>query len=117
MRSIMIGLALAALALPLLAVAPSATTGPVELRVDDLKTPMGIDDPAPRFSWQLKDPAFGARQSAYQVQVASRPDLLTDPSGKADLWDSGRIESEQSLNVPYAGPALKPSARYFWWVK
>ena len=24
-----------------------------ELRVDDLKTPLGIDDPSPRFSWQL----------------------------------------------------------------
>jgi hypothetical protein len=41
--------------------------GPVELRVDDLKTPLGIDDPAPRFSWQLDDPAPGARQTAYEV--------------------------------------------------
>ena len=117
MRSIMIGLALAALALPLLAAAPSASTGPVELQVDDLETPLGIDNPAPRFSWQLKDPGLGAKQTAWQIQVASRADLLSDGAGKADLWDSGLIKSDQSLNQPYAGPVLQPSTRYFWRVK
>ena len=117
MRSIMIGLALATLTLPLLAVSSSAITGPVELRVDDLKTPLGIDDPSPRFSWQLKDSQRDARQTAYQIQIASRPELLTNGVGKGDLWDSGRIQSDQSLNVPYAGPALQPSTRYFWRVK
>ena len=70
---------------------PAAVAGPVELRVDNLKTPLGIDDPAPRFSWQLQDPARGAKQTAYEVQVASRPELLQ--AGQADVWDSGRIES------------------------
>ena len=50
--------------------------GPRELRVDNLKTPLGIDDPAPRFSWQLRDPARGAKQTAYEVLVASRAELL-----------------------------------------
>ncbi len=93
----------------------STVTGPVELRVDGLKTPLGIDDPAPRFSWQLQDPARGAKQSAYELQVASSAELLK--SGKADVWDSGRIESGDSLNVRYAGPAVAPSTRYFWRVK
>ena len=117
MRSIMMGLALAALALPLLAVTRSSTAEPVELRVDDLKTPLGIDNISPHFSWQLKDPARGAKQTAYQIQVASRAELLATVSGKADLWDSGRIESDKSLNVHYAGPSLLPSTRYFWRVK
>jgi alpha-L-rhamnosidase len=90
-------------------------TGPAALRVDDLPTPLGIDDPAPLFSWQLQDPARGARQTAYQVQVASRSELLQQ--NKPDVWDSGRIASAQSLNVPYAGPALKASTRYFWRVE
>jgi alpha-L-rhamnosidase len=85
------------------------------LRVDELKTPLGIDDPAPRFSWQLHDPARGAKQTAYELQVASRLELL-EPD-KADVWDSGRIDSAQSLNVRYTGPALQPSTRYFWRVK
>jgi len=44
-----------------------ASTGPVELQVDNLKTPLGIDDQLPRFSWQLHDPNRGARQTAYEV--------------------------------------------------
>jgi alpha-L-rhamnosidase len=95
--------------------AASPATGPVELRVDDLKTPLGIDDATPRFSWQLKDPARGAKQTAYEVMMSSRADL--PGGGKADVWDSGRIESGASLNVRYAGPAIAPSTRYFWRVK
>jgi alpha-L-rhamnosidase len=91
-----------------------AAAGPAELRVDNLVQPLGIDDATPLFSWQLHDAAPGARQGAYEVRVASRPELLR--GGKADVWDSGRVESGQSLNVKYAGPALKASTRYFWTV-
>jgi alpha-L-rhamnosidase len=109
-------LALGAMALPpaLVGAQPSAT-GPVELEVDNLITPLGIDDPAPKFSWQLRDPARGAKQTAYEVLVATREDLLRD--GKFDVWDSGRVSTAQSLNVRYEGPALTPSTRYFWQVK
>jgi alpha-L-rhamnosidase len=92
-----------------------AAVGPRQLRVDDLVSPLGIDDPAPRFSWQLQDQAQGAKQTAYEVQIASRAELLE--SGTADVWKSGRVESAQSLNVRYAGPALTPSTRYYWRVK
>jgi len=90
-------------------------SGPVELRVDNLSMPLGIDDPAPRFSWQLKDPARGALQTAYEVQIASSNELLSQD--KPDIWDSGRIKSGVSLNIQYAGPALHPSTRYYWRVK
>jgi alpha-L-rhamnosidase len=86
----------------------------VELRVDDLNAPLGIDDPAPQFSWQLSDPARGARQAAYQVEVFSSPALAA--ANKPD-WSSGRVASDQSLNVHYAGPALEPSHRYTLRVK
>jgi len=87
-------------------------SGPVHLRVDNLARPLGIDDVTPRFSWQLEDPARGAQQTGYRVQVATKPELLSD--GQADVWDSGQVQSGQSLNVKYAGPAVKPSTRYFW---
>jgi alpha-L-rhamnosidase len=117
MRWMALGLILGAAALPLAGttVKPEPANGPVELRVDDLKTPLGIDDPAPRFSWQLRDPARGARQAAYEVLVATRAELLRE--GKADLWDSGRVASGQSLNVHYQGTAITPATRYFWCVK
>src|SRR5208337_1013662 len=85
---------------------------PAALRVDEMTMPLGIDDTQPRFSWQLRDSRQGARQTAYRLLVASQPDLLA--VGKADVWDSGRIDSGQSVEVQYAGPALAPSTRYYW---
>ena len=93
----------------------AAGSGPVHLQVDNLDRPVGIDDATPRFSWQLRDGAQGARQSAYRVLVATRPELLAD--GRADVWDSGKVDSGQSLNVKYAGPQIKPSTRYIWRVE
>jgi alpha-L-rhamnosidase len=115
MRWLAWGLVFGALTGPSIAMAAPAFTGPVELRVDNLKTPLGTDDQSPNFSWQLQDPARGAKQTAYEVLVASREDLLRH--GRADVWDSGRIDSGESLNVRYKGPAIAPSTRTFWRVK
>jgi alpha-L-rhamnosidase len=88
------------------------SSSPAALRIDELMTPLGIDDAQPRFSWQLQDNRQGARQTAYRLLVASKPELLT--ADKADVWDSGRIASGQSVAVRYAGPAIAPATRYFW---
>jgi len=85
---------------------------PTKLRTDDLVNPRGLDDRTPRFAWQLSDGRQGARQTAYQVQVATRRDILT--SGKPDAWDSGKVDSDQSLGVVYKGSALAPTKRYYW---
>ncbi|MGD0478743.1 MAG: family 78 glycoside hydrolase catalytic domain [Terracidiphilus sp.] len=108
-------LVLSVAAVPVFAQRAATTKGPAELRVDNLKNPLGIDDATPKFSWQLRDAEPGAKQTAYEVMVASSPELLAQ--GKADVWSSGRVVSEQSLNVSYSGPALKPSTRSFWCVK
>ena len=86
--------------------------GPAHLRVDNLTEPLGIDDPAPKFSWQLEDPARGAKQTAYRIDLFAG--IAGYPDAKFAFWSSGRVESDQSLNVRYAGPALKPSTRYYW---
>ena len=93
-------------------VARAQASSPAALRVDDMTTPLGIDDAQPRFSWQLRDSRQGARQTAYQLLVASKPELLA--VGHADVWDSGRVASEQSVEVPYAGVAIAPWTRYYW---
>ncbi|MGB6974013.1 MAG: family 78 glycoside hydrolase catalytic domain [Terracidiphilus sp.] len=93
----------------------SFAEGPVHLEVDNLQTALGIDKAQPSFSWQLEDPARAARQTAYEVQVASSEATLR--AGKADVWRSGRVEGGQSQNMKYAGPALKASTRYYWRVK
>jgi len=82
------------------------------LRADDLTAPLGLDDPTPRFAWVLQDTSRGAKQTGYEVLVATKAELLVP--GKADAWDSGRIDSAQSVGVVYAGKAVLPSTRYYW---
>jgi alpha-L-rhamnosidase len=87
-------------------------TGPVALQTDALSEPLGVDNPHPVLSWQIRDVRAGARQTAYDVMVFSKPPAsLTE---KPDVWNSGRVESATSTGVPYAGPDLQPSKRYFW---
>src|SRR5215831_7787937 len=96
-----------------LAASSSAQSGkPYALQCESLVTPLGMDAKHPQLSWKLQDSRDGAKQTAYEVQVASNPDLLE--SGKADVWDSGRVASDQSLGVSYAGPSFAPSKRYYW---
>ncbi len=86
-----------------------------DLRCDYLRNPLGIDDPRPRLSWKLTAEdrrARGKRQTACQVLVAgSRKQLDAD---RGDLWDSGRLETDRSIHLPYQGKPL-PSRRKCWW--
>ena len=50
---------------------------PAHLTCDSLDHPLGIDSSQPLLSWQLQDPGFGARQSAYRIEVATRPAVLS----------------------------------------
>ncbi|HXB07051.1 MAG TPA: glycoside hydrolase family 78 protein [Puia sp.] len=80
------------------------------LLTENLPDPIGIDSRQPRLSWQLSAPDRNELQSAYEVQVSDRPD------GGA-LWNSGKVPSDQSLFVPYDGPAVQPDRKYFWRVR
>jgi alpha-L-rhamnosidase len=93
----------------------SVSMKPRQLKCDSLVNPLGIDSKHPVLSWQLQDERYGARKTAYEIQVASNSALLA--AGKSDVWDSGTVESDESAGVSYAGPALLPEKRYFWRVK
>ena len=67
----------------------------------------------PDLGWVF--PQSGIKQSAYRILVASSPFLLKE--GKADLWDSQKIENNNSVNVKYAGEKLVPNNVYWWVVK
>src|SRR5258706_15982765 len=82
------------------------------LRCEYLTNPLGIDTAQPRLSWELHDDRRGARQSAYQIQAARSEAALH--AGAADLWDSGRVDSDQSAHVAYAGAALGSGQRAWW---
>jgi len=72
-----------------------------EYRID----PFGIDTARPRLSWTLFSDIRGQFQTAYQILVASSEDKLNEFD--ADLWNSGKIISRQSLNIEYGGMALE----------
>jgi alpha-L-rhamnosidase len=92
-----------------------AAASPVQLRTNHLTNPIGIDTPKPQFAWQNNATTPNWTQSAYQLLIATTEQNLA--SGKSDIWDSGRITSSDSINIPYNGPALKPQTRYFWSVR
>lgn len=81
--------------------------------VEYVQHPLGLDAQHPRLSWPMASQEPGARQSAYQIRVASTASGLSHP----DVWDSGKVTSGESVLVPYAGPQLKPRTRYFWSVR
>lgn len=85
------------------------------LTVENLTNPLGLHTHSPRFSWQLTDCKDNTMQTAYRLIVASAPELL-EPE-KADLWDSGEVQSDQSLWVSYGGVPLKDNQRAYWKVK
>lgn len=85
------------------------------LRCEMLEAPLGVESAQPRLSWTLAGTGRGVRQAAYQILVATTPELLR--AGDADLWDSGRVVSDQSLLVDYGGKPLESSQRVFWTVR
>ena len=96
----------------------TAQVTPYDLSTEYLTAPVGIDTPKPRLSWKSKTADANLKnvvQAAYRIIVASTPELLAD--GKGDLWDTGKVESEASLNIEYAGKPLATSQRCYWKVK
>jgi alpha-L-rhamnosidase len=85
------------------------------MRCEYLVNPLGIDVQKPRLSWQLTPGPRGRRQSAYEVLVASTPANLRRNRG--DLWDSGKIPSDQSTFVEYAGRPLASGMQAWWKVR
>jgi len=73
--------------------------------------PVGIDIQKPRLSWQIASSEENLLQTAYEINV-------TDQTAKGKLiWTSGKVNSAQSVNVPYQGPALKSMQRVYWQVR
>ena len=93
----------------------SGSAKPAVLRVDALVEPLGIDTAKPMLSWQLRDARYGAKQTAYEIEVFSHSPKVV--AVKADVWDSGKIDSGVSAGVAYGGPELLPEHRFYWRVK
>ena len=94
---------------------PPAETHVADLKCEHLVGPLGIDVTGPRLSWLLTSPRRGEKQTAYRILVAGNVRNLRDDLG--DLWDSGRVESERSIHVVYAGKPLQSRMECYWKVR
>ncbi len=86
-----------------------------ELRCEYLKNPLGIDVIQPRFNWIVSASSRGQYQTAYRVLVASSQKNLDRDVG--DLWDSGKVDSDRTIQIVYRGDELKSRMPCFWKVK
>ncbi|HYW34765.1 MAG TPA: family 78 glycoside hydrolase catalytic domain [Balneolaceae bacterium] len=85
------------------------------LRCEHDKNPRGIDQQIPHLSWQLQSDQKDVVQSAYRVLVATNPKDLAKNNG--NIWDSGKVASDSSIQIPYGGKTLRSTRTYYWKVK
>ena len=90
---------------------------PTRLRCEYRANPEGIGETAPRLGWELqvKPDVRGARQTGYEILVASSPKLIK--GGRGDLWDTGRIGSDATRQIVYGGKQLSSREQCWWAVR
>jgi alpha-L-rhamnosidase len=85
------------------------------LRCEYLTNPIGVGETSPRLSWMLESSHNGDHQQAYRILVASSAQRLAANTG--DLWDTGKVQSDQSNFIVYSGSTLKSRDECFWKVE
>lgn len=103
------------LASALAAINLSAGVSVGSLETEGLDNPLNVENPAPRLSWIITSDERDVMQKGYHVLVASSPELLAQDKG--DIWDSGKVQSDESIWVPFGGGKLADNTRCYWKVK
>jgi len=106
------------LLLPIVASCQSFQTDSItvsKLKTEYVRDPLGLDVTTPRFSWVLNSPDRGVSQSAYQVIVAQDRDRLDGETNT--LWNTGKINSSESVGIKYQGKKLQSGEKYYWRAK
>ena len=88
---------------------------PVSLQCEYRSNPLGIDVVQPRLSWQVQSTERDQSQTAYQILVADNQELLR--KNQADVWDSGKVASDDTVDIAYAGKPLTSGEQCFWKIK
>ena len=81
------------------------------LLTENKKDPIGLDETIPRFSWQLSSDKRNCSQTGYEIIV------FNTEKKKMPVWTSGKIQSSQSVYIPYKGAPLQSGKRYTWQVQ
>jgi len=98
---------------------------PERLRCEYLRNPLGVDALRPRLSWWPTDHRPAEVQTAYQILAAESAmslrqacaALLAGSDCGPVLWDSGRVDSAQTVNIEYGGLPLRSAQRIYWCVR
>ncbi|GAB3011939.1 glycoside hydrolase family 78 protein [Niabella terrae] len=90
------------------------TAGILGLQTEHLTRPLGIDQPHPRFSWQIATDQAAFQPQRYRLLLGT--DSAAIAGGQADTWTYESNDASRQL-VAYAGPALRPFTTYFWTVR
>ncbi len=83
----------------------------VGLQCEYLENPIGIDEPAPRFTWQMEGEWIDSTTVSFQILMDTDESKLK--TSENVFWNSGILRSSQQL-VVYDGKALKPFTKYYW---
>ncbi|RIJ50726.1 alpha-L-rhamnosidase [Maribellus luteus] len=93
----------------------SCTTGSTnlnELTCEYERKPLGIDTPNPRFSWKIESVERGVYQTSFRIIVGENEKEVLRKAG--GVWDSGEIQSGNSVNITYEGKPLQSNQNYYW---
>lgn len=88
---------------------------PFALKCEYRVNPEGIDTFTPRLFWKLDSTERGQMQSAWQILAASSEAKLAQDQG--DLWDSGKVLSDNTIQVLYGGQLLDSFQKCWWKVR
>jgi len=80
-----------------------------DLRVEHLTNPVGLDETQPKFGWILTSGKRNVMQTAYEIEVCDNATMKGNP-----VWKTGKVNSDASINIEYAGNKLQSGKRYFW---
>jgi len=92
-----------------------AATTITDLKCENLTNPNAINNVTPLFSWKIITDKVGAKQTYYEIQIAS--DSITLINGKADLWKPGKVKSPASVMIKYKGKSLASRSLCYWRVR
>lgn len=87
----------------------------IKLRCNNISSPLGIESINPTFSWNIQSSDNNTTQSSFHILVSSTVELLEEET--ADMWNSGKTETDQSIGILYDGKKLESAKKYYWKVK
>ncbi|KAE9090415.1 hypothetical protein PF010_g18590 [Phytophthora fragariae] len=83
-----------------------------EMKTENAVNPLGVGSILPLFGWKLASDRRAQRQTGFRILVDRDEDRLSRDAG--ECWDSGKVASDETLQIRYAGKPLASCCRYYW---